>query len=242
MVALLCSAGCSTQQEKLGLASKSTQALQYYPFQVKGFQNTYPKRSAAVLQSTDARAFDGVAPADRVPDGGNPAIGVVTDDKGKVAQRLYGPALGPLFQDAIAHAAQEAGFAAIAANDSLQVELSARKVDYVIDTKIVRCWVVKSRVPVNVQGGAIWHATADVAVDISIYKPPFNVPFWQGESASIYNDPPPTISGDVSDEAEIYEQPGEVLSVAITRAVAGIFKREDLHNLIAQDSMRAPHP
>ncbi len=239
--ALLAGAGCATQQETLGLPPKSTQTVQYYPFQVKGFQNTYPKRSAAVLSSTDARTFEGVSAADREPDQGNPVIGVITDEQGKTAQRLYGPSLGPLFQDAIAHAAQEAGLTAIASNDSLQSELSGRKADYVIETKIVRCWMIKSRVPVNAQGGAVWHAVADVAIDVAIYKPPFNVPFWQGESASIYKDPPPTVSGDIADEAEIYEQPGEVLSVAITRAAAGVFKRDDLHNLIAQDSMHTSH-
>jgi hypothetical protein len=38
----------------------------------------------------------------------------------------------------------------------------------------------------------------------------------------------------------IYDHPGEVLSVALTRAVAGIFKREALHQLIVQDSSSAP--
>jgi len=37
------------------------------------------------------------------------------------------------------------------------------------------------------------------------------------------------------DQASIYDQPGEVLSVAFTRSVEGIFKRSDLHSLIIQD-------
>lgn len=238
LVALIAGAGCSTSQEHLVLPPTSVQAVQYYPFQVKGFQSTYPKRTAAVPLSTDARTFAGIAPADQQPDQGNPAVGVIIGEDGKTAQRLYGPALGALIQDAIARAAQEAGLSAIAVNDALSAELTARKVDYVIDAKITRCWVSKGRGPSRGPGGAPWHSSADVALDVTIYKPPFTIPFWQGEAAALYNDPPATISGDLTDEAEIYEQPGEVLSVALTRAVAGIFKRDDLHNLMAQDTLQ----
>jgi hypothetical protein len=233
-------AGCAAHQERLALSPSSVQAVQYYPFQVKGFQNSYPRRTAAVLPAADARTFNGIAQTDHQPDQGRPAVGVIVDETGKIAQRLYGPPLDSLVQDAIARAAQEAGLDATAVNLPLQNELAARNTDYVIDTKIVRCWVTKSRGGAHPQGGPLWHATAEVALDVTIYKPPFTVPFWQGQAAAVYDDPPPSISGDNAGEAEIYEQPGEVLSVAMTRAVAAVFKRDDLHNLSVQDSMRAP--
>jgi len=71
---------------------------------------------------------------------------------------------------------------------------------------------------------------------VAIYKPPFPVPFWQSSSAAEYNDPPtPAAGARPEDETEIYDQPGEVLSVALTRAVAGIFRRDDLRTLVLQD-------
>ena len=60
----------------------------------------------------------------------------------------------------------------------------------------------------------------------------------QGDSDAAYDDPPLSANtGNPEDETEIYDQPGQVLSVALTRAVAGIFKRNDLRTLISQDSL-----
>jgi hypothetical protein len=229
--------GCAAGDERLAVPPTSVQAVQYYPYQVKGYQSLYPKRRTIVLPAIDARSFDGVAANDRQPDQGRPAIGVIVDENGKTEQRLYGPPLEALTQDAIAHAAQEAGLNSTAESIPLPNALAARDADYVISTKILRCWVRKTR------GGSrspvvVWRSVADVALDVTIYKPPFAVPFWQGPSAAVYNDPPPSVTGDVTSEVEIYEQPGEVLAVALTRAVAGIFKRDDLYTLITQDAIR----
>jgi len=229
--------GCAAGQERPAMPPTSVQAVQYYPYQVKGYQNLYPKRRAIVLPAIDARAFDGIATSDRQPDQGRSPIGVIVDENGKTEQRLYGPALEALTQDAIAHAAQEAGLNSIAASMPLPNALAARDADYVISAKILRCWVRKTH------GGShspvvAWSSVADVALDVAIYKPPFTVAFWQGQSAAVYNDPPPSVSGDVTNEVEIYEQPGEVLAVALTRAVAGIFKRDDLYTLMTQDAIR----
>ena len=40
------------------------------------------------------------------------------------------------------------------------------------------------------------------------------------------------------DEAGIYDEPGQVLSVALTRTVAQIFQRQDLRNLMLEDDIR----
>jgi len=213
------------------------QAVQYYPYQVKGYQNLYPKRRTIVLPAIDARTFDGLATSDRQLDEGRPPIGVIVDENGKTAQRLYGPPLEALTQDAIAHAAQEAGLNSTEATLLLTNALAARNAEYVIGAKIMRCWVRKTRGAARA-AEASWRSVAEVALDVAIYKPPFTVPFWQGQSAAVYNDPPPSVAGDVTNEVEIYEQPGEVLAVALTRAVAGIFKRDDLYTLMTQDAIR----
>jgi hypothetical protein len=215
---------------------KSVQALQYYPFQVKGYQNTYPKRRVIVLTALDTRDFKDTSGAAHAPDSGNPAIGVVRDKSGDILQRLYGPALEPLVQRAISQAAQEAGMTSSSSEMPLQLALAARQAQYLIATKITRFWVDKHRGLDNA-GGPTWSASAEVALDVVVYKPPFDVPFWQGESDATYDDPPAPVAGRApEDETEIYDDPGQVLSVGLTRAVAGIFKRDDLHTLITEDS------
>jgi hypothetical protein len=212
--------------------------VQYYPFQVKGYQNTYPKRRVAVVGATDDRDFKDAGVVDHRPSRGFPAIGAVFDQNGKLIEKLYGPDLDLLFQNAISSAAAEAGMQATPADLPLKRELAVRKADYVMTAKVLRCWVTKTRGP-DTGDGPSWHAVADVALDASIYKPPFDVAFWEAQVAATYNDPPGPVSGvGVGDEAEIYDQPGEVLSVAMTRAVAQIFKRDDLHTLVEQDTIR----
>jgi hypothetical protein len=80
-------------------------------------------------------------------------------------------------------------------------------------------------------------ASAEVTLDVVVYKTPFEVPFWQGESEASYDDPPAPVAGVAPEDAtEIYDDPGQVLSVGLTRAVAGIFRRDDLHTLMTEDS------
>ena len=76
-------------------------------------------------------------------------------------------------------------------------------------------------------------------MEVKIYKPPFTLPFWEGASNATYNDPPVgTFALGPEDETGIYEDPGQVLSVALTRAVAGIFDRDDLRTLITEDAIK----
>jgi hypothetical protein len=228
-------AGCAASSSRV-MPLTSVQSLQYYPFQVKGYQGTYPKKRVMVLSAVDARDFKDTSGAAHDSDNGAPAIGIVRDKSGEILQRLYGPQLEHLIQEAITQAAQEAGMASSNSTLPLKQALKARKADYLIATKIARCWVDKHRGPDN-PAGATWSATAEVALDVIVYKPPFDVPFWQGESDAVYDDPPPPVSGSVpEDDTEIYDDPGQVLSVALTRSVAGIFKRDDLHSLITEDT------
>ena len=234
--AALCS--CSTMNEQpVHMDPVSIQTVEYYRFQVKGYENTYPKRRVAVASIVDARDFTDAGAAGHEPYQEHPAIGAVLGRKGEIYQRLYGPPLSPLIENAIAQAAGEAGMAATATALPLKRELAARDCDYVIAAKLTRLWVNKKRGP-DTQDGVTWFAAADVALDVSVYKPPFDVAFWHGESAATYEDPPPVASSvNPEDEMEIYDQPGQVLSVALTRAVAGIFQRDSLRTLIQQDSM-----
>ena len=226
---------CASTSEKME-PLKSVQVLQYYPFLVKGYENTYPNRRVMVLAASDARDFKDNSGAAHAADNGNPAIGVIRDHSGEIIQRLYGPALQPLVQQAITQAAKEAGMSSVGSNFGLTQALSSRQAQYVIAPKIARFWVDKHRGPDNA-AGPTWSATAEVALDVVVYKAPFDVPFWQGESSATYDDPPAPVAGAApEDETEIYDDPGEVLSVGLTRAAAGIFKREDLHTLITEDS------
>jgi hypothetical protein len=215
----------------------SIQTVEYFPFQVKGYENSYPKRRVLVITPLDARDFKDVAGVSHDPYEGHPSIGVILDQTGKIDQRLYGTELIPLFQDAITKSANEAGMISTATPQPLTEALKTRGSDYVLSAKLTRCWVIKHRGPDN-PGGPTWFTSADVAVEAAIYKPPFAVPFWQDESSANYSDPPAPAAGlPPEDQTEIYDEPGQVLSVAVTRAVAGIFKRDSLHALIVEDSM-----
>jgi hypothetical protein len=237
---LLVLAGCATtDHETLGLPPVSVQALEYYPFQVKGYQNTFPNKHIVVLTAADARSFKEAGSVNHEPYQGHPAIGVVLDRHGQVAQQLYGSELGPMLCDAIAQSAREAGMNSSTSPQALKDVLKTRGADYVLMPKLTGLWVVKQR-GASSEGGPVWFSAADVTLNVTIYKPPFAVPFWQGSSPAEYNDPPkPAAGAQPEDETEIYDQPGEVLSVALTRAVAGIFRREDLHTLVQQDAIPA---
>jgi hypothetical protein len=237
---LLMLAGCATttSHENLGLPPVSVQTLQYYTFLVKGYQKSYPNKRIVVLTAADTRSFKDAGSVNHAPYQGHPAIGVVFDRGGAVAQQVYGPELGPLVSDAIAQSAKEAGMSSSSSPQGLKDALKARGTDYVLVAKINGLWVVKQR-GAKSESGPEWFSAA-ATLDVTIYKPPFAVPFWQGPSAADYNDPPkPPAGASPEDETEIYDQPGEVLSVALTRAVAGIFQHEDLHTLVQQDAIPA---
>ena len=88
-----------------------------------------------------------------------------------------------------------------------------------------------------VPSGGRWRTLRSTS---TIYKPPFNVPFWTGTTNDTYYDPPVGSFGLGSeDEAGIYDEPGQVLSVALTRSVAAIFQRQDLRNLMLEDDIKS---
>jgi hypothetical protein len=237
---LLLLAGCATTyHENLGISPVSIQTLQYYPFLVKGYQKTFPNKHIVILTSADVRSFMEAGSVNHEPYQGHPAIGVVLDRHGVVAQQLYGPDLGPLLREAIAQSAREAGMSSSTSPAALKDALNARGADYVLVANVTGLWVVKQRGTTS-EDGPSWFSAAGVALYVMIYKPPFAVPFWQEPIAAEYNDPPKPVAGaSPEDETEIYDQPGEVLSVALTRAVAGIFQRDDLHTLVQQDAIPA---
>ncbi|MGC2441852.1 hypothetical protein, partial [Candidatus Binatus sp.] len=173
------------------------------------------------------------------PLNGNPAIGVVQDESGNITERLYSAPLGPILQAAIGRSADEAGLSASPSSAVTYKPGVGNTAEYVLESKLRRCWVKKSR-GASGQYGPIWRTVADIALDITIYKPPFSVPFWTGSTNDTYYDPPVGSFGLGSeDEAGIYDDPGEVLSVALTRSVAAIFQRQDLRNLMLEDDMKS---
>jgi hypothetical protein len=234
--AALLAAGCATETGG-PLTASSVETLTYYPYLVKGYENTYPNRSIVVLMATDSRSLA----AGSAPVGGNPAAGVTIDQDGTTIQRLYSGPIGPIVQEAIVHAAKEAGLAATTSSSADYQAGVAVPADYVLAAKITKCWMKKVR-SAGGQNGPFWQTQAEVALEVSIYKPPFAVPFWHGTSSDTYFDPPVGSFGlGPEDQAGIYDEPGEVLSVALTRAVAGIFEREDLHTLMVGDDIHPRH-
>ena len=230
--------GCSMLGiNSIELPSTSTQTLEYYPRLVKGYENSYPRRRLLVLRPAEAREFKDPTARDHEPDNGNPAIGVALDQEGMVVQRLYSAPFADVVQKAIERAADEAGLASI---DTDQISYTAgpeRLADYVLESRITRCWVKKQRGR-DGRYGPVWRTNAQFAVAATVYEPPFHTPFWQGESSDIYDDPPIRSYASGEDEAGIYDEPGQVLSIAMTRAVAGIFKRDDLRVLMTEDPLR----
>jgi hypothetical protein len=238
---VLTAAGCAT----VGLSSTpvpattSVETLEYYPFQVKGYQNSYPHRTMLVLMPTDEHDKSDSGAIDSAPLNGNPQIGVVLDQQGNISLRLYSVPIGPIVQKAIERSADEAGLTDRTSNDVAYKPGVKLADEYVLAGKIRKCWVKKTRAA-DGHYGPVWRTTAEVALDISIYKPPFSVPFWQGTVTDTYYDPPVGSFGlGPEDEAGIYDEPGQVLSVALTRSVAGIFQRQDLRNLVLEDDIRA---
>ncbi|HXW83554.1 MAG TPA: hypothetical protein VEJ86_04060 [Candidatus Binataceae bacterium] len=236
----LTAAGCAT----LGLGpaeqpedATSVQTIEYYPFLVKGYQGSYPARTVLVLMPVDARDFVDTATSDHAPLGADPAIGVTLDQKQAVIQRLYSLPLAPTLQAAIAKSAQEAGMTATVSSQTQYQAGQKMTADYVLAAKITRGWVIKRR-GIEEQYGPTWSTDATFALAITVYKPPFSVPFWQGATDSTYDDPPvASFALGPEDETGIYDNPGEVLSVALTRSVAGILDRADFRSLVMQDQI-----
>lgn len=235
-------AGCATTSNGVGPPANTFSTVGYFPYQVKGYQGTYPRRRMVVLETVDARDYSDAGAADHQPLDGNPAAGIVLDASGHPTEHIYTAPLGPILQISIREAAEEAGLVATASNATLDDALKDRREDYVLSSRIMRCWVNKHGIQDPAQPGlASWSTNANVTLEVTIYKPPFKVPFWQGISTDDYNDPPTDNASGLSDDTPIYSEPSEVLSVALTRAVAGIFKRDALHSLIVDDTMAQGH-
>jgi hypothetical protein len=234
-------AGCAT----VGLnnapapATTSTQTLEYYPFQVKGYQNSYPHRSILILIPTDSRDMAETGVSDPASLNGNPQIGVALDKDGNITERLYSAPLGPILQKGIVGSASEAGLTAFSSIDTTYKAGVKNANAYVLESKIKKCWVKKSR-SADGRFGPVYRTVAEFRIEVAIYKPPFSVPFWSGTTSDTYYDPPVGSFGlGPEDEAGIYDEPGQVLSVAMTRTIAQIFERQDLRNLMLEDDIKA---
>ena len=227
--------GCSTVSSTSNLEPASAQNLVFYPGLVKGFEHTYPPRHILVLAVADACENSSQVPAQ--DSGPGQLIGVTLDSRGERIQRLYVSDLTSVVQKAIEQAAQEAGMIA-SGSTAAQYTAQPTDADYVLQSRIVKCWVKKQRVVDN-DKNPNWQTVAEFALDATIYKPPFAVPFWHGVSSETYSDPPDNPGLMPEDQASIYDEPGEVLSVAFTRSVEGLFKRSELQSLITED--RALH-
>lgn len=232
-------AACAPAGYQSSTAAPSVTSLDYYAYQVKGYQNSYAKRRILILMPVDAHQTTPASGAAGSSYQGDVAIGVTEDASGRATEKLYSAPLAPVVQNAIRQSATEAGLIAATAPEAVYDRTRNLNEDYVLESRIVRCWVTKRPGPGG-EAGPAWFSTAEFAVEVTIYKPPFPVPFWQGKSGSSYDDPP-IDSNAISpeDETAIYDQPGQVLSVAMTRAVAGIFDRTELYALVNDDRMSA---
>jgi hypothetical protein len=214
--------------------STNLQKLEYYPRLVKGYQNSYPARRILILLPSDARSKES---SEHHDDPATTAIGEIVSSSQQVQQRLYASALGPIVQSALAQSAEEAGLTPTPGEKPSYTQVRNKNEDYVIETRIVKCEVKKQRGQ-DTRFGPTWQTEAQFSLEAVIYKPPFRVPFWQGASSESYYDPPLRGILGPEDRTGIYDQPGQVLSIAMTRAIAGIFKRPELRNLFAEDRAR----
>jgi len=235
-------AACATNTYQSGAPQPAVQNVEYYPYQVKGYQNSYARRRILILMPVDAHQAGGAgAGAAAQPYQGDVAIGVTEDPSGRPTQELYSAPIAPIVQDAIVKSATEAGLIASTSQSSGYDPTKDLNEDYVLESRIVRCWVDKRPGPGG-DAGPAWFSAAEFALEVTIYKPPFTVPFWQGKSDSSYDDPPMDSNAiSPEDETAIYDQPVQVLSVALTRGVAGIFNRTELYALVNDDRMPARH-
>lgn len=236
LAAAVALASCSLAGSSGNLAPTSVQTLEYYPRLVKGYQNSYPQRRVLVLMPVDDREFKDPTAADHNPLDGNPAIGVTLSHSQDVLQRLYSPPLAPLLQKALDQAVEEAGMVPLTSDVTVYTPGAPPKMaeDYVLQSQVTKAWVKKQR-GVDSRYGPTWYTTAEFAINAKLFKPPFSTAFWEGVSSASYDDPPMHGSLAPEDETGIYDDPGQVLSIALTRSVAGIFKREDLHTLVTED-------
>ena len=244
IVAIALVSGCASENNQTGqggaaasLGTTGIEKIEYYPSLVMGYQNSYPRRTITILTPIIAPDIGNIPPAQAVPLNGNPMIGQVVDQNGSVTERLYTGPLAVTVQNAIARSAEEAGMVASASGDTVYRTGALKSQDYVLASEIKRCWVRKSKAADGHAG--VWHSQADFELDVTIYKPPFSVPFWKGSSEDTYYDPPVgSFALGPEDEAGVYDFPGQVLSVALTRGVAGIFEKQDLRNLILEDDIQ----
>jgi hypothetical protein len=232
-------AGCAPTAPQMvnGAAPPSIEQVQYYPYQVKGYQSSYPARRILILLPTDIHRPPVEPGITAALYNGDVPIGSSEGTSGQTVLEFYAAQLAPTVQDALKQSAHEAGLISTTSPTSVYQPTQDLKVDYVMESRIAQFWVTKKVGPGG-DAGPAWFTEADVALDVTIYKPPFTVPFWQGSGTATYEDPPidnPNATPD--DETAIYDQPGEVLSVAMTRAVASVFSRTDLHALVIGDQM-----
>lgn len=217
----------------------SVEHLEYYSGEVKGYQKTYPESHILVLPPIDRRQLpvlkDLGGPGLGVPGEGT-EVGIVSDHNGVIIQRIYAPPIESVVQSALAKSAKEAGLVPTLSNQALESALHRTDEDYVLASQITNYWALKRPIYDPIGDQTIWVTAAVFALDVQIYKPPFHVAFWEGRRAISYSDPPLTYGLDPVDSVAMYDRPGQVLSVAVTRAVAGLFADSDLHELIAEDS------
>lgn len=228
-------AGCAATQQGAGESGTESASLRYYAYQVKGYQKSYPARKVLILLPLDDYASAGKSVQSEEPEGEGQEIGVIENREGQVQTRLFTHGLTAVVQRAIASSANEAGMMAKTLAASTYEPGKSIGQDYVLASRITRCMVIRRRGPGG-EYGASWYTTGEFALSVAIYKPPFQVPFWQGVSSATFKDPADDTGG-MGDETAIYDRPEEVLSVALTQGVAGIFNRSDLHALAIEDKL-----
>jgi len=234
-------AGCTmVASPESRIPAVSVESLEYYSGEVKGYQNSYPEDHVLVLAPVDHRNLpvsNDAGDNDLTVPGGSAEIGVIYDQDSDILQRIYTQPIEPIVQSALAKSAKEAGLVPAVSDKALESALRRRAEDYVLASQITKCWLERRTIDDPYNQKAISVTAAVFELKVQVYKPPFHVAFWQGNRAVDYSDPSlvygaPDPAGPVS----LYEHPGQVLSVALSRAVAGIFANDSLRQLIMEDS------
>jgi hypothetical protein len=75
--AIITACATTVQEEIANVPPTSVETPSYYPFQVKEYQNSYPRRRVLVLMPLESRDFKDAGGQTHEPVNGNPAIGVI---------------------------------------------------------------------------------------------------------------------------------------------------------------------
>jgi hypothetical protein len=158
------------------------------------------------------------------------------------------PSLERLVQDALESHFHEAGFSVQKASSPILNELSAttEPAHYAVGCAIEEfslvsllryneVWIYSALHPHTIDVPIRGPTRANVTLELTLYRWPSGEVLWQGKVADSVDDPP------LGESEFLYSSPGEVMSMALSRAVGSILVTQNLQEvLLASPHQRSP--